>query len=1123
MAANGDLFDYVVDTRKARMVKIDATMPQVSDFPNFSQFALAKDVIKEAKPPNSNFSPFPSLIMIPTQRTVICNFLTALYLSAGLKPMILGPISCGKTATITSMLTEYGRNFPNFCKLGANFNSGVDQNNEKVERVCKSDPVRVLSSLTDRLKSTKANYGWDSLVNDIESVDKHAIKDRDSYSNSENKRHLRHHMAKKSLGTVYVSLNRGSTGLNVANTLFGALDQNMAGGVLHPQTGSHAIIFVDDLHMVALATDKLGTRETLRGLVDNHGGGTRKNICNTALGTSSMASFAPTIHNSIISDPCRALMPVEQHTLLRNSTLVAAASKSFPEMCTKMPQLSRHFSPIAMNSAGDDEIQHIFQQCIVNIFTRRGVYSALNLRERRTDDGMFSSDLTQCAPVIVDATCNFLNRMGIQINFLAIAKFLKGLTFIEPKVVTNRYVLARVWAHECIREFVDPMNRTIDRENAMFELADSAAYFNLKDVSLARLQFTLKNQSKTPLLFCDFHTIAGMWAVDKEEEKNVSDDEGEDGAEKIAAMPDRKMSNFSLTGTGRRTPTRQPDDVCAHAHAHINQFIYEEICSSTEAEEAMIPVLRNAGGRNRSGGATTRQDVRHSTVTIPNFGSGVGAGARAGGGGRRRRSSIILSDKNKNAVVMTTQNGYGKVAIRNHLENVILVSKNKWLKHWPMCSGKPLLLENTVEQVVALVRLLNMPAGHCVLSGRKGLGKRSAAYLASILTDNHVVVIQATTLSEEVILASRIINSVRGINWRACMREAILMCIGIDLVEKSYNKPRRTTLIVRSVDKLVPEAANCLNYLLTTGNVGNLLHEGEIVEILSLWIFQEETEQDNSSNGKGKYSNDKRMMVDGKLNPNFDINAYNRKKDKNRKEMELLYDDPRLKSTKTKISHLVLQNLTVFLCVDEHSRSSDANTHLFHSAGLLQFREWNLKELQAVSFRMLVQGHDDHHVDELVTSGNKLRGVTGSSHDMLLNHFNELSENNPDDKISSRLEDQTFSLLCEWMGVGARTICKLDSIAHAFAKENTIAALHINCPRHAYIKTLRLYRKLSRTAVKWSCMRVEKVKQRCVSCEASGERSERRAKRATPRATPTFTNISLKTQHRGNWRTSGRH
>ena len=74
-----------------------------------------------------------------------------------------------------------------------------------------------------------------------------------------------------------------------------------------------------------------------------------------------------------------------------------------------------------------------------------------------------------------------------------------------------------------------------------------------------------------------------------------------------------------------------------------------------------------------------------------------------------------------------------------------------------------------------------------------------------------------------------------------------------------------------------------------------------------------------------------------------------------------------------------------------------------------------MKELQEVSFRMLVQGHDDHHVDELVTCSNKLRGVSGSAHDLLTKHF-EKNQMSPQEK--SRLEDQTFGLLCEWMGMG---------------------------------------------------------------------------------------------------------
>jgi len=202
--------------------------------------------------------------------------------------------------------------------------------------------------------------------------------------------------------------------------------------------------------------------------------------------------------------------------------------------------------------------------------------------------------------------------------------------------------------------------------------------------------------------------------------------------------------------------------------------------------------------------------------------------------------------------------------------------------------GKPLILENTVEQVVSLIRLLSVPSGHALLSGLKGTGKRSAAYLASILTDNEVVCIEPMTVDEETILRSRIINSVKGINWRNCMRDAILKCIGVDLVEKSTSKPRRTTMIVRSVDLLVPEAANCLHYLMTTGDVGPLLDEGEIVQILSLWIFKDEVENDDSlSMMHGNVTALKRHLPNGNPNPDFDINAFNRKKDANRKTMEV--------------------------------------------------------------------------------------------------------------------------------------------------------------------------------------------------------------------------------------------
>ena len=648
LTAGADLFDYVVDNNKSRMVKIDLTMNSVADLPSFKQFAIYNENL-ENMPDTHKISPLPSNILIPSHRTVIASFMSATMLESGLRPVLIGSRSSGKTANITHMLSTYGRNFPNFNKIGTHFSSDMNTDPKKgVERTRKSDPVHVLHALAERFRHTRANYGWESIEFNNNSP---ASLSRNTYSTKQHLRHLRHNMQKKTLGTVYISLNRGSTGLNVANTLFASL-QTSKSGVLHPQTGSHAIIFVDDIHMVQHSSNSLTTSETLRGLCDIHGGGGSSSICKFSKGTSSTACFAPTIHNSTISDPGRANIPLEQHTLLRNSSLIASSSLSYPLLCSKFPRLARHFTPIALPSPSEEEIMHIFNQCVVNVFTRRGVFSDLSLFDihKRTDDGMFSSDLTSCAPLIVDATCNFLKSIKMRINFHVVNKFLKGLTFIDPKVVTTRYVLARLWAHECIRNFMDPMDNGIDRNKAVHTLVDCCESFSLSISALNRLKYTLENHHKSPLLFSDIHTIAGMWAVDCDGTggEDDSDDKGEGECDVEATTLSRRSPLSS-------SPTPHQSEIIAHSDhtkmskaeriLHLQEqhqnasFRYEEICSCTEAEEEDIP--KGHSSRNRGGhfqpmqrsDASPQPRTRHSTL-------------------RRRRSSFILKDKNRNRSVL---------------------------------------------------------------------------------------------------------------------------------------------------------------------------------------------------------------------------------------------------------------------------------------------------------------------------------------------------------------------------------------------------------------------------------------------------------------------------------------
>ncbi|GMI39306.1 hypothetical protein TrCOL_g8215, partial [Triparma columacea] len=153
--------------------------------------------------------------------------------------------------------------------------------------------------------------------------------------------------------------------------------------------------------------------------------------------------------------------------------------------------------------------------------------------------------------------------------------------------------------------------------------------------------------------------------------------------------------------------------------------------------------------------------------------SSIGMGRR-GSVIRGRRKSIVsssLTSSGRMSFIMSADESYGKKALRSCIELTILREYNNVTK-------RPLIMENTVENIASLIRLLTLSFGHALLCGRRGSGKRSAARLAGILASHEVIAIKNSTfVRTDLIFKSPFVNAIRGLNWRDCIRDAIFNAI----------------------------------------------------------------------------------------------------------------------------------------------------------------------------------------------------------------------------------------------------------------------------------------------------------------------------------------------------------
>ncbi|GMI46134.1 hypothetical protein TrCOL_g4975, partial [Triparma columacea] len=187
------------------------------------------------------------------------------------------------------------------------------------------------------------------------------------------------------------------------------------------------------------------------------------------------------------------------------------------------------------------------------------------LSETSQSEGLFSSealfhnDVTLSSESIVRATTAYLKLSKISYNFEVIMKLLKGLAQASPSVVVTKYNLVRFWAHECVRQFVDPLASEASKECARGLLARSVEEFDLEEKSAQRVRLTLKDYNDSPLLFGDIGTFAGSWIHDPERDEDTTDD---------------KVNNRRATLSSQRS---------------FQNITYREVCSCTEPEEDQIP------------------------------------------------------------------------------------------------------------------------------------------------------------------------------------------------------------------------------------------------------------------------------------------------------------------------------------------------------------------------------------------------------------------------------------------------------------------------------------------------------------------------------------------------------
>ena len=133
--------------------------------------------------------------------------------------------------------------------------------------------------------------------------------------------------------------------------------------------------------------------------------------------------------------------------------------------------------------------------------------------------------------------------------------------------------------------------------------------------------------------------------------------------------------------------------------------------------------------------------------------------------GRRKSSVAGLTSSGRMSFILSADESYGKKALRSCIELTVLREYNNatamdTFRNWPRANKRPLIMENTVENVVSLIRLLTLSFGHGLLCGRRGSGKRSVARLAGVLANHEVIEIKSSSfLRKDLIFKSPVVNA----------------------------------------------------------------------------------------------------------------------------------------------------------------------------------------------------------------------------------------------------------------------------------------------------------------------------------------------------------------------------